>query len=202
MINQTKEFRRKYGLSHDKYQDFKDFYLEKYNRKTFNTLKELQDFIGTGVTKETLEMVESIEEWSQYRHEKFAELELIESYLSEEMNKHLASLNKYGYIYDIKNLTQGDSSFVDDENIEVKVFAQDISDCLEGNSILPVKKALSKDAIFDSLIDLINKEIFNLNIKSTLYSFEKSVKIVYDGLMLRVDEGKASAIIRIGIKAV
>lgn len=200
---------RKYGLHEESYHNFKEWYYKTYNRKIHDEYGELYKFIRHAEGSILEQILDELDEWVKYNEKIYKDLVEIESYLDEKLNHRFQSLNEFGYIYEIRNLSIGDSSSFYDEvssetySISTNTFAFDISLSLHGDSFMDVKKSSAYGIVVKSLNELIEKEIKKSNVSGNLAIFEKSVKIVFGDIFIQKTNNHPNSyalVLKMGIK--
>lgn len=201
---------RKMGIGEYNYEEFKKWYSDKYNGKMHDDLGEFLQFFKEAESEmeSFLQINDVLKEWRSYNSKLIEDAETVEDYLSEMIGGYIKNLNEFGYIYEVRDLTIGDSSVFHDRegesySIQTNVYAIAIDSILNDESFIDVKKKSIYNTVKKALDNLIDKEIKNSSVCGKLPLFEQSVKLVYEDLIIRKtsnDIGGHEVIIRLGVK--
>jgi hypothetical protein len=204
---------RKIGLNEYNYEEFKNWYSNEYDKEIHKSLVEFYQFMKEGASMEEFSRLNNeIQEWGEYNSKVTESTEKVENYVVERLGEYLQSLNEYGYIYETKNLSIGDSSeFMDGDrrySVNLATYRINIGDTLNDTSFADVKQKSTYNVIKQAIDGLIEKKIDELSISGKLGVFRKSVKVVFEDLLIKKisdenghynKDGHSEVVIRLGI---
>lgn len=202
-----KEIIRDLRIIQGDYDKFRNWYFKEYGKETYDNYKDFHNYLTELSDLESfLRAQEEFEEWKKYRSQMLKTMEKIEEDLTSWMCDYIQRLQEYGYIYDARNMLIGDSpEFFVDQNksyfVEVKTYELDIGEVLIGESAQDVKKKNARRKFSESMLKLLDAKIESTSVNGNLSLFKKSVKIVFDGLLIKETSNGHKAVIRLGIKA-
>lgn len=138
---------RKMGIGEYNYEEFKKWYSDKCNGKMHDDLGEFLQFFKEAESEmeSFLQINDVLKEWRSYNSKLIEDAETVEDYLSEMLGGYIKNLNEFGYIYEVRDLTVGDSSVFHDRegesySIQTNAYAVAIGSVLNDESFIDVKR--------------------------------------------------------------
>ena len=194
-------------ISQGNYDKFHKWYCTKYGKEIYNNYEDFYHFLVRVADLETFHKVQDeIEEWRRYKSKTLKSVAAVEEHLLNWTYKYLQGLQDYGYIYYVRNLAIGDSSeFTDGENkysVRAQVYKFNIGESLSSESSLDVKKRNIQRLFSESLANILEEKVAESSINGSLGLFKRSVKMVFEDLIILETEDGHEVAVKLGIKTI
>lgn len=200
-----KELRRMGITTNEDCMNFRRYCLGKHDQHMPNDYDSFFKLINEVTSTDFSAISTLLGEWQEREAKAIKAAEAIEDFLYNQTKSYFENLDEYGYVFEARNISRGDSSNfeVDDKLVKVttKTHATDLGLIPQDNNTTGIKQSLSWNILRKAIDYIIDKEIEEAVITEQKHLSKKSVKIVFDNLLIRKTErGTYAVVIRFGIK--